>query len=849
MKKSSCSALQLTGPFRLRVLALMCSAWCCASHARNYTFDAAMLGSAAQGVDMSLFSQGVQQPGTYMLDVMINGERVDTREVTFSRVSRDDRAEILPCITEKMLSVWGVNTAYFAGMSQSSKDLAGGCVSLGALSQVKTVFDLASQQLRLSIPQAAMRPKFRGLAPEPLWDDGIMAFRMNYRTGASHTDLRATSGSESHTSWLQLSPGINAGAWRVRSLTDWKQNSGQPGRWQTAYTYAERGIRRLKSRFTAGESTSPSDVTEGVPFTGMMLATDESMVPFSQRSFAPAVRGIARTQARVEIRKDGYVIYTTTVAPGPFSLQDFSVSSGGGELGVTVYEADGSRQEFTVPWQTPAIALHEGFLKYSLAAGRYRPADRRISRTELAQGSLMYGLPYNTTLYGGFTGAGRYQAGILGAGVSLGYWGSLSADVTSARSSADGEEPRQGSSWRLRYSNQLPGTGTGFSFASWQYTSPGYRSLRETLDSLTTGGNGRSVTGRRDDTGRQRSRTELSLSQSLAGLGSVRVNGSHTQWRDAGRGDNTWGLSWGTSLYGASLNVNWQRSRVHPAAGRARNDTVTSLWLSIPLGGVTGQDISASWRTTAGGKVQSHDAGLSGNAFDRRLSWNVQQQYRDASSQDRNMNSFTGMTWSGAYGEAGANYFYSESMRQAGVSVAGGVLAHRHGITFSQPLGDTVALIEAPGVAGAKAEGWTGVRTDFRGYTASSGLRTYQDNTVSLDPTSLPADAEILQTDARVVPTRGAVVEARFRTRTGGRALMTVQRRDGRPVPFGAQVTVEGQEGSAGLVDSGGQAYLTGLPSRGILKVSHGPQVCRVSYRLPARPGDAGLYQMKGVCE
>ena len=95
-----------------------------------------------------------------------------------------------------------------------------------------------------------------------------------------------------------------------------------------------------------------------------MLGSDELMVPYSQREVAPVVRGIAR----VEVRQGGYVIYSTTVAPGPFALTDLSAGSNG-DLLVTVVETDGAPQVFTVPWTAPAIALREGYLKYNLMAG------------------------------------------------------------------------------------------------------------------------------------------------------------------------------------------------------------------------------------------------------------------------------------------------------------------------------------------------------------------------------------------------------------------------------------------------------------------------------------------------
>lgn len=42
---------------------------------------------------------------------------------------------------------------------------------------------------------------------------------------------------------------------------------------------------------------------------------------------------------------------------------------------------------------------------------------------------------------------------------------------------------------------------------------------------------------------------------------------------------------------------------------------------------------------------------------------------------------------------------------------------HANGITLSQPLGETIALVKAPGTHGTHIANQTGVETDFRGYT------------------------------------------------------------------------------------------------------------------------------------
>lgn len=70
-------------------------------------------------------------------------------------------------------------------------------------------------------------------------------------------------------------------------------------KWDNVYTYIQRSIIPLKSQLTLRDSTSPSDIFDSVPFRGAQLASDDEMLPQSQRGYAPVVRGIARTNAQV----------------------------------------------------------------------------------------------------------------------------------------------------------------------------------------------------------------------------------------------------------------------------------------------------------------------------------------------------------------------------------------------------------------------------------------------------------------------------------------------------------------------------------------------------------------------
>lgn len=825
------------------------------SWGRSWTFDSAVLG---KGVDISALNEGGQLPGTYPVDIFLNGERVDSRDVVF-RQGKDAQGNtsLLPCITIRDLSRYGVRVEDYPTLSRAGKssygEAQGGggsdgqCADLSAIPQAAIAFDFYNQQLKLSVPQASLRPTLKGIAPQELWDDGVPALLLNYRANTNHTEnLGSYGGSNQTSSYVQLNPGANLGAWRLRNQTNWQKSGDNSGKWQTVQTYAERGLYDIKSRATLGERFTPSDVFDSVPFRGAMLSSDEQMVPWSQREYAPVVRGIARTQARVEVKQNGYVIYSETVAPGPFALTDLSVPNDGGDLQVTVQETDGHSQVFTVPYQTPAIALREGYMKYNMMLGQYRPSYGGANKATVAQASVMYGLPWNLTAYGGLQGAEHYQATALGMGVSFGDWGSVSLDATESQGQRRRRDTEKGQTWRARYSKSFDETNTTFTLASYRYASSGYNTLADVLDSYRSGNDWWYY----DDNEKRKSSTSLTVNQSMGSLGYFNLSGTRDDyWNRAGH-NNQFNVGYGVTVMRVYLNLNWSQNKQTSASGEYRTDRITSLSVNVPFDRWMGDSTYATYQMTSpSNHPDTQEVGLNGQSFDRQLSWGLRQGYSGGEQGSESHSSSVDATWYGRYGQVGGNYLYSPDMQQMGASIAGGVVAHNHGLTIGQPLSDTVVLVEAPGASGVPVSGWPGISTDFRGYTLGENVTPYQENTVSLDPTRLPPDAEITQTDVRVIPTQGAVIPAKFSTRVGARVLMTLMRPDNSVVPFGALAILKGEGVGAGVVGDGGQVYLTGLPKQGELTVKWGDnQQCLVSYKLPEAKGEAGMYSTKDVC-
>lgn len=205
------------------------------------------------------------------------------------------------------------------------------------------------------------------------------------------------------------------------------------------------------------------------------------MLPDSQKGFAPTIRGIARTNAQVTVRQNGYVLYQTYVTPGAFVIDDLYPTASSGNLEVAVKESDGEIRRFTQPYASVTSMQREGSLKYNLVAGRYH-SDDASQRPLMMQLSLMRGFAHNLTLFGGLQSAAQYHNLSLGAGQGLGEAGALSLQLLNARDRHQ-QDPIDGRAWQLQYSKGFDRLGTQLTFTGWRYSHQRYATLSEAFSS------------------------------------------------------------------------------------------------------------------------------------------------------------------------------------------------------------------------------------------------------------------------------------------------------------------------------------------------------------------------------
>lgn len=811
------------------------------------------LSSEDSGAELSLLQAGGQLPGVYAVSIYLNGEPLGTKDVRFvSDTSGEvngtipegaikDSTKLVPWVTTKDMADFGVDIKKYPLLISQHEDAL--VVPGMVIQHAFTEFNFSRMRLNISIPQAELSERIRGEVPASQWDDGITAALLNYSVSGSDRSGRYGS---SNAQTITLNSGLNMGAWRLRDGRVWQRQSrsyNSSSRWQHNDTYLQRAVPFLRSTLTVGDARTDSDIFDSLGFRGIRVATDEEMLPSVLQGFAPVVRGTAATSAEVTIRQNGSVVYQIQVPPGPFVIRDIRGVGTAGDLEVAVKEADGSVKIFTVPYSSIPVLVREGQKKYALTTGKLRSNSDQYDTPSFVQGSLKWGMPGDVTVYGGVQSSNRYQSISAGMGMNLARAGAVSADITHADSHLTDGSRHKGQSIRFLYSWLLGATDTTFNLVGYRYSTKGFHTLDETALKGMSGWlynydeldeNGRPVKRPYTDyynlNKTRKGRLDATISQRLGSIGSLYLTGSHENYWGGRGASRAWQTGFSSSFGALSYSVSgrYQKVDIYPDA-----DKSVSLYFSVPLAYLFGSKQSSSMYATFNMNEDNHgkvnqQAGISGQALDSQLNWNISQGYSSYGKETGNAS----VGYRGGAGYGSLSYGYSRNYQSVGYGFSGGALLHRDGLTLGQSIGSSAVLISAPGASGAKVTSAPGVYLDSRGYAMSYGGSLYKKNSVSLDINSLPEDVDSDGSSKSVVPTRGAIVRADFNTRQGLRALITVKYK-GKPLPFG---TVVSAGSNTSIIGDGGQVYLSGLAPQGALDARWGTnpgEQCSAKYFVP----------------
>jgi outer membrane usher protein len=826
-------------------------------------FETSFLSSENQ-VDMSRFEKGnVILPDTYRVDIIVNQNWLGREDIVFK--DRPGSNSAVPCLPTTILSKWGVDldkvargdgTRTEADVKAHSITAPELCGDIGQyIPDASLTFDPGAQTLTVTVPQLYMDNHARGYVDPSKWDKGVDAGLITYNFAASHTAGRINT----TQSYLGLNAGINLGDWHVRHQGALQWSSGGGTHYQNTASYVQRDIPALKSQLTLGDSFTSGQVTDSFRVRGVNVSSDPRMYPQSQQGYAPVVRGIAESNARVSIRQNGYVIYETTVAPGPFEISDLYATGYGGDLEVTVTESDGRKNVFLVPFTAVPQLLRPGQTQFSAVAGQLEQYGTRGSTPWVVQTTVQHGISNAFTGFGSFTASQGY--GQINGGTAFNTrYGALAASLAISQTQLPGGPSMHGQSLGLTYSKNVTHTGTNLAMGAYRYSTSGYLGLLDAVNmrQLVREGLGTA------NYARQRNRLDLNISQTVGSEGSLYLAGSTTDYWGNGAGRQT-SYSAGYSSHFGPVSWNLSVSRTRTQAATYRNPTqdqidavndifygpgyVTPgyvapgttdnrimLTLSMPLGSSPKAPTLNTYLTRNTGSSTSTNAqvGVSGSAGrDNQITYGVSANRNFDQSGSDYFN--TNVGYQSSVAEVRGGYSRSGDTNQVSVSGDGGVLIHEGGVQFAQQLGDTVALIEAPGAEGASVSNAVGVHVGSNGYAVVPSLMPYQLNTISIDPKGMSDDTELKDTSVTVAPHFGAVVKVKYETESGRAVIMKAMRANGEPLPFAADVLDE-QGKSVGVVGQASKLFLRGIADQGRLLVKWGDapeSQCHIAYSLP----------------
>lgn len=792
-------------------------------------------------VDVSRFSSGNPvTPGRHPVDIYVNGAWVGRDIVRFDA----SNGVVGPCMDRKLLGRLGLDDPAPVTADQGTPAPApdDACRPPSAISEdVTWSFDLNDLRLDFSVAQALLKHPPRGSVSPDLWDEGVPSAIVSYNLNSFHTTGLGTN------TFLGLDSGLNLGSWhlRQRSSMTWQTGGATGSRYdyQNIATYLQHDIAKLRSQLTIGDAYTDGAVFDSFSVRGVNLGSDDRMLPDSARGYAPMVRGVARSNARVTVTQNGSKLYETTVAPGPFEINDLYATGYGGNLVVTITEADGSQSSFTVPYASVVQLLRPGITRYSATVGEYRDTSLKTSsRDKLVQATVQHGFSNLVTGYAGLVLAEGYQAGLIGGAFNLPV-GALALDVTQAQTQIPNISHTSGQSMRLSYSKFVPATSTNMSIAAYRYASSGFWSMRDAMTARANGGAAANVD-------RPRNQFQLSVNQRLGDRwGNVYFTGSSIEYWNHSNTALTFQVGYSNSmrLLGTSVSYNLSASRLRDVTtGNYTTQVFASL--IVPLGSGSQAPMFSVGATHDSAIGSSQQVRLNGSALeDSALTYGL--------SADHNPSTTTGggtVQYRSPYTTVSASASGGSQYTQYSAGLQGAVVGHAGGITLANYLGDTIGIVEAKGATGARITNSPGVKIDPFGYAIVPFLQPYNMNTVDLNPKDIPFDVSLDATSVKVAPRANAAVKVRFVALAGRSAIIVARQPDGKSLQFGARVS-DGNDTEVGAVGQGGTIFARGIADSGRLQVIWGPgddQRCALQYQLPPRNERPTFYtRVESVCE
>lgn len=748
--------------------------------------------------------------GNYKIIIYINNIKKSEHTINF----KSENSKLYPIITVLELQEWGINTNYYKKLAIKDKHDIIEYEILKDIFRINT--DLNKQEIHFKVPFVALSNDLNNFRDE--WDEGINAFFSKYDYQGHYYKNKKNNPSEEHVHNLNLHNGVNIYAWRFRQYLSYNNRNKKLSMNQQ---YAYKTIKEINSIFKLGDFFTYSPNLNTYRLIGIQLNSDISMQPSSLVGYSPTIKEVAYAYSDITIEKNGIIIYQTSVPPGPFTLDNIPSIGSDGELILTIKEENGKIRKVKIWNFSSASLLRPNQWNYYFSLGvidKKRNIDNK-KKNFLTQTTLSYGISNQLTAFGGLETKKNDVSILLGTAIGLNSFGVISLDTNYKKD----KEKQKSIQYNIKYQTNLVYTNTSLFFNSSFYS---LEKKRENINLRN-----------------KKHEVEFYLSQPINSKLSLQSGYSTINYSEYNKKENRFFINGSSNYHNLSYSFEYDRSESH----NYNKNNKFSILLNYPL-----DQNSTHWLTIRSlynnkEKNFEHNLSINGNVLkNNRLSYNVNLSKNNKGVIDASINT----NYLSRIAKLKLNTKINENNHQLGYGLSGGMVIHNNGITLSQSLSNSFAIIDFNGGKKIRNIGQPTTESDSRGYLVIQSLSAYNKNTFYIDDNSLDNKYNINNYKYHLTPTKGAILSKFINVKTGKKALFNFNEK----IPFGATAYIEEANdylSETFYISENNELYMSNLPSSGRVKVTWGrgkEKQCYFNYQLNQTELKSDIYFKRVNC-